>query len=266
MMVNPQGIRPFIDHPASKSLRLMLFGDPGTGKTSLAASAHLIPQFRPVLFCSAAAGLKSLEGDDRYNDMAVFPLIDKNQDAETVLKKVEYVWELAERGDYRTIIIDTLTEVQHQGLMFLSSQPAGWDKVLRPKKVTLPMYGQSLSQTSSLVRWFRDVDDVHVIMTCHVRRAHLETDGHDYIVPGLTGQQWKQVVAAFDTVMYLYTTAAGSLTKPEMGVKWRFIAQPFENLKTKDRALGLPVSAEFTNRNLQEVIEMGKKGAHILSG
>lgn len=236
----------------NRAWKIMLFGDPGVGKTRLAASAHLVEEMKPILYGSAEAGLLTLDALDGFDDMHTVDLVatpKNDQNPEAVLNNVEAFFDLAQSGDYKTIVIDTLSEVQRYGLMYLADQPSGWQGVMSPKKTTLPTYGSSLVQTGVLVRSFRDLG-LNLIMTCHARRAHLETDGHDYIVPSLTGQQWKDVVAIFDEVWYLYTKAARSLNDPEEGARHRAIFRPFENLKTKDRYLGLPTSLDITDQGL----------------
>lgn len=235
----------------TEGLKLLLFGDAGVGKTRMAASAHFIESMRPVLLGSAESGLSSLLKDRRFDDLDVFELVDKRQDPEAVLSRVEELFELAQ--DYKTVIVDTLTEVQRYGLMYLSEQPAGWTAYRNPKRISLPTYGASLLQTGTLVRSFRDLP-INVIFTAHVRRATMSLDGHDYIVPSVTGQQWKDVLAAFSEVFFMYTKAAVSLNEPEKGVRYKIITKPFENIKAKDRELDLPVAMDVTDRYLEDII------------
>lgn len=241
--------------PETTNLKILLFGDPGTGKTTLAASAHLIEELRPVLYATAEGGLVVLQKDPqhRYDDLTVHKLTTPEQDPSKVLDELEKVFEIAQNGHFRTVVIDTLSEVQRYGLSYLSEQPTQlWQAIRKPKKVTIPIYGASMMQTSVLLRAFRDLP-INVIMTTHVKRATFEVDGHDYIVPSLTGQQWKDAVAIFDEVLFLFTKAAQSLRDPNKGVKYKAITKAFENIKAKDRYLNLPVSMDLTNKTLEEL-------------
>lgn len=235
-----------------QGLKLLLFGDAGVGKTRMAASAHLIEAMRPVVIGAAEGGLTSLLKDPRFADLDVFELTDTRMDPESVVKKVEELYERCQDG-YRTVILDTLTEAQRYGLMYLSEQPAGWAGYTSPKKISLPDYGANLLQTGTLVRAFRDLP-INVIMTAHVRRATLNVDGHDYVVPSVTGQQWKDVMATFSEVFFMYTKAAVSLAEPEKGVRYKIITKPFENIKAKDRDFDLPVSMDVTDKYLADVL------------
>ena len=243
--------------PGTEYLSMLLFGDPGTGKTLLAASAHLMEEMQPVLFCNAEGGTATLYQDryrERYEDLDIENITDTDQNADRFLDNLGEVYERIQDEGYKTLIVDTLSEVQRYGLMDLSDQHKGWWRAFRdPKKVTLPMYGASLTQTAILVRALRDLP-AHVIATAHVRRAHLETDGHDYVVPSFTGQQWKEAMKVFDEVWYLYTKPAVSINDPEKGVRYKLMTKVWDNLKAKDRLFGLPVSVDFTDKTLEEVL------------
>lgn len=245
-------------------LKMLLYGDAGSGKTTLAASAHLIPEMQPVLYATAEGGLITLkkpEHEGVYDDMDVYELTDQTQDSNAVLAKVEALYDYVQKHKYRTVVIDTLSEIQRYGLMFVSKNKGDWKGIYRnPQQITLPQYGMNKMQTDTLIRAFRDLP-MHVIMTSHAKRAHLDTDGHDYVVPNLTGQQWIDTLATFDIVWFLSTRAAfanlNEISPEEGGVAYRILTKSWDNVKAKDRLFTLPAIFDVTGKKLADIVLAG---------
>jgi hypothetical protein len=243
----------------NRPLKMMLFGDPGTGKTTIAASAHLIEEMKPVLFIDVDGGTVSLfrdRYDGAYDDLDIRDIRSRVSDSDSVLARLEALFDEAQTDNHKTIVLDTLSELNRIGMHYISEQNLGFKAVRDPKRITIPMYGASLQQTATLVRMFCALDHLgaNVIMTANVRRKSDETSGEEVVAPGVIGQQWREVVAAFDEVFYLYTKAAVSVSDPMKGVQYKAITQPYESLKTKNRYLEVPVMLDLTGKTLEDIL------------
>lgn len=92
-----------------------IFGGPGTGKTTLAASSIEVPEMNPVLHLNIENGTQSISGI--YPDLEI---VDIEQ-----FKQLQTVYNELYRGQdfdsqtcagYKTIILDNLTEGQKKGM------------------------------------------------------------------------------------------------------------------------------------------------------
>jgi len=119
----------------SKYLRLLLWGEPGTGKTVMGASACLDPLTSPVLFCDYKSQVGSLASNPEYlrkilsGDLLIIQL-EKYTDLETIAN-----WLSRGRGSNgsldklmasvghaddvmpKTVVIDSVTELQATEVM-----------------------------------------------------------------------------------------------------------------------------------------------------
>src|SRR6516164_6984442 len=84
-------------------LNMLVYGDPGVGKTRLAGSAVLVPEMCPVLLMDFEGGTLSLAGDMREIDVVRL----------TSWEKVDRLYgSLYDINPYKTVVIDSLSELQ----------------------------------------------------------------------------------------------------------------------------------------------------------
>jgi hypothetical protein len=97
--------RPSIKAP----INMLIYGEPGIGKTRLAGSSIMVPEMCPVLLLDFEGGTLSLAGD--YKAVEVWP--DPEGEKRPTWKDVDTLYgTLYNKNPYKTIILDSLTEVQ----------------------------------------------------------------------------------------------------------------------------------------------------------
>lgn len=92
-----------------------IYGGPGTGKTTLAASAFEVPDMQPVLHLNIENGTQSISGI--YPDLDIID-IEHFKQLQTVYNELYKGQDFNAQtcAGYRTIILDNLTEGQKKGM------------------------------------------------------------------------------------------------------------------------------------------------------
>lgn len=229
----------------------MIYGDFGVGKTTLAASAVDVPDMRDVLFISAEAGDMSISHLDTdmvvvrsYSQLArVHEFLrlhcrarDEN-DIET-LRKLEAKFKMVPPSEittprkYRTVIVDTLNEVQKYAMyqllgIVVGEQPLDADL----ESPQFKEWNLATEMIRLLVRSFRDLP-MHVIFVCaeqvteDERKRRIRT-------PGLPGKLANEVQGFLDFVGYYVAaqTEGGDMRR-------RLFLVPGQTYQAKNRFVG----------------------------
>lgn len=272
-------------------LKMLVYAQGGVGKTVLSATASQLDG--DTLFISAERGTKSIRlkkwtdridlnkihvvGMDNFidfNDYYEF-LYDhvemvkqydryrKSGDNANASKMIEAIWkqqsdEPREKGQmpriYRTVVIDSLTEVQRRSLDRIVDTRTGQanpGSITRGVKfennrTTLQDYGDNTQQMRKLVRAFRDLD-MNVIFTALEAEVQDEMTGKVTVRPALTDKLWQDVNGYVDIVARMFTA-----TKDKQ-VERKIAFQPYGNYTAKDRtgALGMGM----TDATVKQIVD-----------
>ena len=190
-------------------LKIGIYGDPGVGKTTLAATAP-----KP-LFLNCEAGDVALRNKDidviRVDDFSMMPMI--------------LSWLEENAGDpdfYQTIVLDSLTELSKRAM----------DNVLASEKRDMPHqadWGRSSEYIRRVVRKTRDMP-IHTVYVLGSIFKEDQATGISEHMPNLPGKLAPEVAGYFDILGYM-TMAR---TKPgEYGR--RLYVQPSPKWRAKDR-------------------------------
>jgi phage nucleotide-binding protein len=199
-------------------LNALIYGYQGTGKTVLSAQAQEVPAMRNVLFLNTEKGLMSVADRD---DIAAVDIEDASQ-------VEEVFWWFANGAEqvkgFNTVVIDSITELQELDLEKRSKSKGG--------KRTLDMYGDSTSYIKRIVRQFRDLKALNVILVALPTELTDEDGAVIGLGPMLTGKLAASVMGYMDAVWYLYV---------RKGDKKRvLLTQPTKGIRAKTRSLALP--------------------------
>lgn len=210
------------------NLNMLIYGDPGVGKTRLAGSSILVPEMCPVLLMDFEGGTLSLAGD--YHDVDVVRL--------QSWEKVDRLYgSLYDKNPYKTIIVDSLSECQKFSMSQIMKAVVLKDSDRDPDVASLREWGKNGEQIRRLVRAFRDLP-CHTIFTALVSEDRDDRTNTIKIRPGLPGKLKGEVAGYVDIVLFMYKKEVR--VDRELEVKTLVLTQGTERQVAKDRSGQLP--------------------------
>jgi hypothetical protein len=174
---------------------MLVYGESGIGKTTLAGSADAVPEMRKVLFLDIEGGMLSLK--DTYPNVESVR-IKTWADMQSVYDEL-----YAGGHGFSTIVVDSLTEAQKMSM----------DKIMRKlvdehaeRDADVPgirEWNINIEQTRKFVRSYRDLP-VNTIFTALVRTDKNQMTGAQRRKPSLSGKVSDEVAGFLDIVAYYY--------------------------------------------------------------
>lgn len=183
-------------------MNVMIYGDPGSGKTHLAGTAQDSEYMSNVHFFNIDGGLMTLasRGDIRATDIRSVDDLE-NELYLIANKDPKY-------DGVKTVVIDNVTELQTLALENITTKEFAnrrrKDKNYSIDEVYLEDYGVSSKQLARILRGFRDLP-VHVIYIAHRKdKMRQGTNVLEESKPNLTDKLCTSVMGYMDFVWYLY--------------------------------------------------------------
>ena len=176
-------------------INMLVYGNPGVGKTVLAGSADAVPELRPVLILDVEGGTFSIR--ERYPDVDVvrvqtWPDMQKVYDA---LYKMEH--------DYQTVVLDSLTEIQKFSMYRIMASVLKEHPDRDPEVPSIREWGKNIEQIRRLVRAFRDLP-MNVVFTALAATDKDNKTGLVTTRPSLSGKLAMEVGGFVDILLYMY--------------------------------------------------------------
>jgi hypothetical protein len=182
-------------HARSQYLNLLVYGDSGIGKTTLAGSSDEVPDMRPVLFVDMEGGTESLR--------TTFPEVDTVR--VTNWGEMVNLYKVLGDGNtgYQTVVLDSLTEIQKFNMYNIMTKVTTEHPERDFDVPSMREWGQNLEQMRRFVRLFRDLP-MNVIFTALARKDKNQVNGREETLPALSGKLSGEVAAFLDIVVYYY--------------------------------------------------------------
>lgn len=222
---------------AERWIKLLVYGDAGSGKSWLVASAEDVPEMKPVLFIDMEGGIDSISR--KWPGINVVRLKDTTDPQGRVIKTA---WDqLAElynylstrEHPYKTVILDSVTEAYSLCMRWVMKLLLEKKPDRDPDIADKREYAKARSRVHLMMRSFRDLE-CNVLMTA-LKDVKINNDTGAVInyIPGLPGKLAYEVGAFMSQLHYLYV-------EQEKGeVVRKMLTLPANKYLAKDRSDGL---------------------------
>jgi hypothetical protein len=189
-------------------VKLLVYGDPGAGKTTFAASGCDHPDLKETLFLNIEGGTLSIRGKN----------VDTTSQLRSLSEVEEVFWSVANRKPgfekYKTLIVDSGSELQTLNLeeIVVTRVNKNTGKAREITDLDIKDYSNSTLTLKKLFRQFRDLP-CHVIITALAKKVFPAVNPLDpskkhsvdplYVGPQFTEQLTKSLMGYMDFVWYL---------------------------------------------------------------
>lgn len=205
-------------------LNILIYGEPGVGKTVLGGSSSKVEEMSPVLLLDIEGGTMSL--NEAYHDVDVIRI--------TKWIDLQKVYNQLHSGDhsYKTVILDSLSEAQKLSMSDIMAKAVKEDPTLDRDVPTMRAWGQNLEQMRRFTKGLRDLP-MHVIFTALVE-SDKNNKGKMSYRPQFQGKTKGEVPGFMDIVAFYYMVQKGDNNIRVL------LTQQTDTVIAKDRSNKLP--------------------------
>ncbi len=177
-------------------INMLVYGNPGAGKTVLAGSADVVSELRPVLFLDVEGGTFSIR--ERFPDVEVVRV--------QTWPDMQRVYDALYKGEheYQTVVLDSLTEMQKFSMYNIMREVVKEHPDRDPEIPSIREWGKNIEQIRKLVRAFRDLP-MNTIFTALATTDKDGKTGQIVTRPSLSGKLAMEVGGFVDIMLYMNT-------------------------------------------------------------
>lgn len=229
-----------------QKLNILVYGESGTGKTSLIGSAE--PRFK-TLILDAESGLLSLrkraaeitKQTGKKFEFDSYPI----RSVDDLARARDFLYN--GKHDYKLVALDSGTELQRQLSEAIRTkrkkEKDGTEVVTVNDTMETRDWGIILNKMVSVIRSFRDLPNVSFLMTALTQEEKNESTGESKIMPMLDGKIRQQIGGYFDHVLYSFSKER-QLEDGGKRVEYRLLTQNNGRIMGKSRGGFLPLVCE----------------------
>lgn len=176
---------------------MMIYGEPGAGKTYFGGTAAGHPELSPILLIDIEGGALTLRGKDV--DVVQARTMKKVQEIQNALVKQKEPY-------YKTVMLDSGTELQKLDMRTVMAEQ--YNKRPDTTDIYVPSqreWGKSGERMRMIIRSFRDLP-CNVIITALLAQDRDDKTGVTYMFPSFPGKLRGEVPGFFDIVGLLRAT------------------------------------------------------------
>lgn len=193
-------------------LKLLVHSPAGHGKTRLIGTILGDPRFMPALLCDFEGGSSTIASRIRRVTLEELEEMSTNKTVPTdkiicvrikAWNDLNLIYAILEEGQFRTVALDSLSEIHYLSLSEVLVEELKKKPSRDPDVAEQHDYLKSLSQMRKMVRFFRDLDDMHVIFTATSMDQEDARTRRGQVRPNLIGKLSGELSALLDYVGYL---------------------------------------------------------------
>jgi hypothetical protein len=188
---------------------LLVYGEPGVGKTYFCATAQDSEDTRPMLFLDVEGGVVTIRKRKDIDVRPVRSIDDVVQVQNELFKDPSY---------YKTVVLDSLSELQRldmRTIMKVEKATARNPEAIDEDVATQRAWGKSRERLSRIIRAYRDLP-CHTIMTALVGTEQEDKDSPVKLYyPSMPGKLRGEVPGYFDVVGFMQAVpdSSGGITR-----------------------------------------------------
>lgn len=185
-------------------LKVLVYGDPGVGKTSFAASAQEHPDMRETLIVNIEGGILSIANTGAQSTEQITDV----DDVEDLMRALA----MGAEGfrHYKTVVLDSGTELQTLDLENIAAGEVKKKKRENLDALEIQDYGKSTARLKRIFRHFRDLE-MNVVITALAKRVMPQavkgkpkSDEPLAVYPQFTEKLSNSLMGYMDAVWYMY--------------------------------------------------------------